>query len=131
MDIFWMVNQLLFADAERQVNYYQNPDLHRKADHALNRAEHSNRLIAELDEKVDQLALKCQALWEIVKKETSLSDDDIRKKIHEIDMRDGTSDGKIRESARKCQSCGRAVGKRYNRCIYCGEPGTSKEVFEI
>ena len=105
-------------------------DIEKKAGLTQTDPEHSIQIITELDEKIDQLALKCQALWEIVRSETSLSDSDIKTKIHEIDMRDGVSDGKITKSERHCNSCGHAVGKRYVRCLYCGKPIEGKEVFD-
>lgn len=118
MSVFWELDRHRIASVESQ------------ADRAKSESEHSMRLISALDERIDQLALKCQALWEIVRTETSLSDSDIRTKIHEIDMRDGVSDGKISGSGKQCSGCGRAIGKRHARCLYCGKPSEGKEIFE-
>lgn len=118
MSVFWALQ------------HYRMTHVEDKASRTRSEVEHSVRLMSALDERIDQLALKCQALWEIVRTETSLSDSDIRAKIHEIDMRDGVSDGKITNSGKQCSECGRTVGRRHERCLYCGKAADGKEVFE-
>lgn len=86
--------------------------------------------ILELEQKIDHLALKCQALWELVKRDLKLSDTQIADKIAEIDLRDGTGDGKITHAAVTCDACGRIVGKKHSRCVYCGEPMRTYDVFD-
>ena len=86
--------------------------------------------VKELEEKLDQMALKCQAMWEILRDATDLSDGDIEQKIHEIDLRDGVADGKMTRTGRKCGARGRTISARHNHCLYCGQPGTGGgEVF--
>jgi hypothetical protein len=85
--------------------------------------------IAELEERIDQMALKCQALWEIVREATDLSDFDIEQRINEIDLRDGVADGKITKKVQQCGRCGRTVSMRHSRCLYCGETVKGGEVF--
>ena len=41
-------------------------DVERQAGQAKNQIEYSKKDIAELEERLDQLALKCQALWELL-----------------------------------------------------------------
>jgi hypothetical protein len=102
----------------------------RQAGQAKDQIEYSKKDIAALEERLDQLALKCQALWELLREESDLKDDDIYKRIHEVDLRDGVADGKMTGTAQACVSCGRTIGKRYTQCLYCGDHKQNKEVFE-
>ncbi|MHC4159628.1 MAG: hypothetical protein ACYSSO_11195 [Planctomycetota bacterium] len=118
MDIFWDIRQEgRIADAQYQ------------AYRADSKSQQMQYYIKALEEKIDEMALKCQALWEIVREATSLSDADIYQKIQEVDLRDGVADGKITPTAEKCKNCGRAVSKRHSRCLYCGRDIEPQEVF--
>ena len=62
-----------------------------------------------------------EALWDFIKQEHRLKDDDLNEKLYMIDMRDGQLDGKNQRSATvKCLDCGRGVSSRHCACIYCG-----------
>ncbi len=54
--------------------------------------------IAKLRKEVAQLALTCQALWEITREQSGLSDEAIEQKIREVDGRDGKVDGRMGKS---------------------------------
>jgi hypothetical protein len=92
-------------------------------------ARHLRYHIKELQERVDQMSLKCQALWEIVREATDLSDVEFQEKIKEIDLRDGAADGRITQSGQQCGRCGKTVSKRHSKCLYCGEVIRRREVF--
>ncbi|MGH2271508.1 hypothetical protein ACQ9LF_06890 [Anaerohalosphaeraceae bacterium U12dextr] len=119
MDIFWNMNQRwLTMKAEKA------------AEDAKVKANDATLHLIRLEEKVDHLALKCQALWELVKEQTQLTDMQIAERISEIDMRDGVADGKITQGRRQCSDCGRAVGPGYTQCLFCGAPMNGTEIFE-
>jgi hypothetical protein len=62
-----------------------------------------------------------EALWEILRDKLRLTEQDLFNKLYEVDMRDGTLDGKNqRSSPSKCPQCGRTVSARHAACIYCG-----------
>jgi hypothetical protein len=75
-----------------------------------------------LENKIDNLALACQSLWEIIRESTELSEEDLAAKMEEVDLRDGNIDGKITPVAKPCSSCGRKTSRRRMRCVYCGKP---------
>ncbi len=75
---------------------------------------------ASLDEKLEKLALICRAIWELVREHYSLADDDLLNKVKEIDLLDGSLDGKVTIAPKACSKCGRPVSKRHMRCLYCG-----------
>lgn len=79
-----------------------------------------------LEDKVDRLALICRAMWELIRERYNLSEEALFDKVTEVDLLDGSLDGKVRIPPKKCSRCGRTVSKRHMRCIYCG----SQELFD-
>ena len=72
------------------------------------------------DEKVDRLALLCRAMWELIRERNGLSEEALIDKVKEVDLLDGSRDGKITIPPLKCSKCGRIVSKRHRRYVYCG-----------
>src|SRR5262245_30767943 len=82
----------------------------------------ATRQVLHLQETVDRLVLATQAMWALLGEQSGLGEADLLAKIREIDLLDGTLDGKIRRNAKTCPSCGRHNGPRRARCIYCAGP---------
>ena len=62
-----------------------------------------------------------EALWELLRDTAKLTEQDLHKKLYEIDMRDGELDGQNKRKAQKCPECGHMVSSRHPACIYCGK----------
>ncbi|MBW8017515.1 MAG: hypothetical protein FVQ82_15155 [Planctomycetes bacterium] len=62
-----------------------------------------------------------EALWELLRDRAKLTEEDLHKKLYEIDMRDGVLDGKNQRKAQKCPDCEHMVSSRHPACIYCGK----------
>ena len=81
-----------------------------------------------LEEKVDRLALICCALFELVQASTGISEEQLRKKIREVDLRDGEADNRVTPRAKKCPKCEAMMSAKFRRCLFCGykddSPGT-------
>jgi hypothetical protein len=90
-----------------------------KRDGAQN-ADRVQREVLRLESKIDRLALISQALWELLREKTSLSDQDIETKMTEIDLRDGRKDGRITGTVTICPKCARPAHTRDRVCPYCG-----------
>jgi hypothetical protein len=85
--------------------------------------------VRSLADRLDRLTLVSQAMWELLRERTNLSNDQIVAKIQEIDLRDGAQDGKMGRKVFICKNCGRKVGSSHKRCVYCGESAIASEVF--
>ena len=79
-----------------------------------------------LEEKMDRLALICCALFEVVQESSGISEEQLRKKIAEIDMRDGEQDNRITPRAKKCPKCDAMMSPKFHRCLFCGYKDDSR-----
>ncbi|MEA1958725.1 MAG: hypothetical protein U9N44_03500 [Chloroflexota bacterium] len=86
--------------------------------------------IRSLRQVVDKLALINRALWEIIAESRGLTDEYLMNKVNEIDLRDGTLDGKMKPAIKKCPSCGRTLSQGRETCLYCGAKDTEADPFD-
>ena len=85
--------------------------------------------LGQMEERMDRLALICRAMFELLEERTGLTDQDLVKKIAEVDLRDGKADGRITATAKPCPSCGSMMSPRFNRCLFCGHKDSSGDPF--
>lgn len=70
---------------------------------------------------IEKLLMITEALWSILKEQYGYTDDELLRRIQEIDMQDGVMDGKVtRPEIKTCQKCNRPLMKKLPQCIYCG-----------
>ena len=100
------------------------------ASRAESKAQNVGRTISLLEGKVDALALTCQAMWELLRDRSKLTEDDLIAKVNDIDLRDGREDGKMGSRGAPCSNCGRILSKRHERCMYCGEDVEKEHAFQ-
>jgi len=77
--------------------------------------------VQRLEMNVAKTMMICEALWELLREKTNLTEEDLYKKLYEIDMRDGVLDGQNQPKVRECPKCHRRVSGRHAACLYCGE----------
>ena len=94
----------------------------RTAEKAQTKADRHAGDIAHIKSHLDRLSLSCKAMWELLREHSHLTEDDIEKKIFEIDSRDGQAAGKIAIQFLKCESCGKPTNPKRNSCVMCGAP---------
>ena len=81
-----------------------------------------------LVEKVEGLALITRALFELLEESTGVSEERLRAKITEIELRDGQADGRTSPQPAKCPKCDAMMSPRFGRCLFCGEQDKSAPV---
>lgn len=99
------------------------------AERADTKATEMERRLGELERRFDRLSLACQAMWELSRERAGFSESDLQRQMTEIDLRDGTRDGKIGHTVLVCPNCGNRSNSRRQQCIFCGEMVPAKHVF--
>ena len=61
-------------------------------------------------------------MWEMLRDNTTLSEEELEKKILEIDLRDGKADGKLSPQPLSCPACGAKTNSARTTCVMCGAP---------
>jgi len=62
-----------------------------------------------------------EAIWNLVKEKTNLTDEDLMAAVAQLDLSDGVADGKKQaDGPLRCPECDRANSRRHEFCIYCG-----------
>jgi hypothetical protein len=86
----------------------------------------AERLRGELDalrNDVERLMMITEALWTMLAEQYGYTEEELVRRIHDIDLRDGRLDGKVASAGpSKCPHCGRVLEKSRPYCIYCGKP---------
>lgn len=84
------------------------------------KAERYSRALRDLQRQVDHLGLACQAMWELLRERSDMTEVELEQKIVEIDSRDGSVDGKVNAQPIVCPSCGRKTSAKRSTCLMCG-----------
>jgi hypothetical protein len=85
---------------------------------------------ARIDQRVDQLLLVVQAMWTLLQEKTGVTDAELVARVTELDARDGSADGRVTKPPVACAKCGAAVARKFNRCLFCGEPYKAGSAFD-
>jgi len=111
------------------VQHYQIKEAREEARSAADRASRQETKVATGNDQIQRLMLATQAMWELVRERTGLTDADLLSKMEEIDGRDGMQDEKIGVEIIGCPHCGRKTNTRSGTCIYCGKAVEDSHVF--
>jgi ribosomal protein S27AE len=87
---------------------------------AKNVAASAEQRVKVLEANLSKTLMICETLWELLRDEHGWSEENLHKKLYEVDMRDGVLDGKNQRKAVECPDCGHTVSSRHPACIYCG-----------
>jgi hypothetical protein len=93
------------------------------------KVEATRRVEGDLDEKVNRLALICRAMFELLQQSSGISEEQLTKKVLEIDLRDGQADGRMTPKGRVCPKCGATMSPKFGRCLFCGYKNESSVSF--
>ena len=87
-------------------------------------SQDANRIRTENEQiqfDVEKLLMITEAMWTILKEQLGYEDEELMRRIEEIDMRDGVLDGKVKGSINPpCPECGRVLIGKMPKCLYCG-----------
>jgi len=88
--------------------------------------------LRELEQRYERMKLVTAALWQLLKVQTGLTDEDLKRYIEKVDLADGKLDGKMdrKGSAIDCPHCNRRILKTAILCPWCGRRSESGNAFE-
>src|SRR5262245_5666492 len=79
---------------------------------------------AEMQDRVERLALLTQAMWELMAERTGLTIGDLAERVRQLDAQDGRMDGKrgvVADAPQiRCSSCQAVVPAGKTTCQFCG-----------
>ena len=126
-DLLWDLfqqGQIGSAQSEAESARSQAGVAARQAGQSLERSQDS-------EERIARLALLCQAMWELLSERCQVTNNDLVRKVLEVDRRDGREDGRIGERVIDCPKCGNKVNSRRPKCVICGSVLATKQPFEV
>lgn len=88
--------------------------------------------LRDMEQRYERMSLVTNALWQLLKSHTGLTDADLKKYIEKIDLADGVRDGKItrNKGAMDCPHCSRRILKSATVCAWCGNKLGSGDPFQ-
>ena len=90
------------------------------AHQAVNRVEDQ---FSRVDADIERLLLLTEALWSLLKEQHGYTDEELIRRVLEIDSRDGRIDGRLAaKPPENCPHCDRPIPGERRYCLYCGEP---------
>lgn len=107
----------------------QARDLRQTEENVSRNRRHTNDQVGGAEERIDQLLLLCEAMWELITETTSLTTEDLAAKAYELDMSDGNKDGRRQRMAATCH-CGAKVNPKASICQFCSSPAPERSAFE-
>ncbi|GEM_PF-5261708 len=90
-------------------------------------AQQTSAETQRLREEIHHLTIIAQAMWELLREKNGTTDEDLRKKISEVEF----ERAKAHTSTAKCTSCSRPVSLKSKTCVFCGEKIEHKEIFPL
>lgn len=84
------------------------------------RIEEVTEYTVVLQDRLDKLLLINMAMWSLLEEKLGVTEAQLAERVREIDLRDGTLDGRPPQTAAVCDKCHRPMSRRHLRCLYCG-----------
>lgn len=93
-----------------------------EAGNAQRAAENASKGIAQLESKVENLALICRAMWGILQEKHGMTEEQLMERVSEL--------ANNHSSTLNCTQCNRVMNVKHTRCMYCGAERAMGSIFE-
>ncbi|BCX48182.1 hypothetical protein HAHE_20900 [Haloferula helveola] len=87
---------------------------------AEGQVRNSDFRVGGVEHRISKLELVCQALYELLRERGGMTDEELRRKIREIDLRDGAEDTRMRPKPVHCPKCAATTTAGALYCPQCG-----------
>jgi hypothetical protein len=112
----------IFYSASTAIASTQAYHASQEASRASSKAKEVSDHLGLIKVDVEKLLMISEALWTILKEKHGYTDDELIRRIENIDLRDGKLDGKVAKSpAKPCPACNRVLIGNRPVCLYCGQ----------
>jgi hypothetical protein len=101
-----------------------------RANQAVEKTIDAASTVDALKRRVDAMALANQALFEALRDRVGVTEEEVIRRMAEIDARDGVKDGKMGARVVQCRRCSKPVSTTRQRCMYCGEIVVDGHLYE-
>ena len=72
---------------------------------------------------IERMLMISEALWSILKEKHGYTDEELYRRVADIDLKDGKLDGRVKpKPPNSCSHCDRKLTKNRMVCLYCGYP---------
>ena len=89
---------------------------------AMQKAERVQSELISVRHDLGRLFMIAEVLWTMVREQHGYSDEELFRRVMEVDLRDGRADGQVAPGAPEpCPHCGRLNRPGRAICIYCGK----------
>ena len=75
--------------------------------------------LMDVNDRLDRMTLVMEAMWSLMV-DQGLTNDDLSRRIEELDGADGSIDGRKMTAAQQCPQCEAMVGRGVGHCQFCG-----------
>ncbi len=93
-------------------------------------AEHAQREIQYIEDRIERLTLVCMAMWSLLREYTDLKEEDLINRVQELDLLDGVDDDKLNRQVQRCPKCSRVMSPKHQKCLYCGYEKLENTAFD-
>jgi hypothetical protein len=117
------------------MTYIHNPNnfdhlvFNAEARSASRTADSAKDKAIRIQDDLDAMLLKIQAMWEVISVKLDISDEELLAKVKEIDSRDGVMNGKAKPEPVICDSCSKPNSLKRRHCLFCGKELIKKKAF--
>jgi len=117
-------------DVYQQYGIHKNRNRisHAEREHQHGQGE-TRDLVRDLHERLDTLLMVNEAMWQLFSERMGLSEEQLTRKVYELDMADGVTDGQRTSAPESCE-CGAKVNPQSTICIFCGAPAPARPFFD-
>jgi hypothetical protein len=91
----------------------------RLASTVSNRSGSGVKDLLDLHDRVDRLILVVDGMWSLLE-DAGYTDEQLRERIQEIDLADGSEDGRRTQLVAQCAACEAKVAPGLESCQFCG-----------
>ncbi len=101
---------------------------HAENDQAETRGQ-AQDLAAQMQERFDRTVLINEAMWQLLSERVGLTDEQLARRVYELDMSDGLADGRRISQPVECE-CGAMVNAKSRVCLFCGAAAPARPFFD-